>query len=77
MAKTDEWYPNFLATVFARIGDFDRALEYLEYGVAWGFSCHRFLAEYNRFLAPLRGQPRFEALLEKARAQERAFPAAT
>ena len=76
MAKTDEWFPNFMACAFARIGDFDRALECLEYAVVWGFSCHRFLAEHNRFLAPLRGHPRFEALLEKARAQERAFSAA-
>lgn len=77
MAKTDEVFPIYLATVFARIGDFDRALEYLEYGVAWGFSCHHFLAKYNRFLVPLRGHPRFEALVEKARMQARAFPGAT
>jgi serine/threonine protein kinase len=27
----------------------------------------------NRFLAPLRGDPRFEALMEKAREKQRAF----
>jgi len=78
MAKTDEVVPIYLAMVFARIGDFDRALEYLRIWRSVGISpAISFLAEYNRFLVPLRGHPRFEALVEKARAQARAFPGAT
>lgn len=38
-----------------------------------GITNHRFLSEHNRFLAPLRGDPRFEALMEKAREKECAF----
>jgi hypothetical protein len=51
----------------------NHALEWLERAIVWGFSNHRFLSEHSRFLAPLRGDPRFEALLERAREKERAF----
>jgi len=64
---TDQFYPFCLATVFACIGDTEEALTWLTQAVSWGFSNHRFLAEHNRFLAPLRGDPRLEALMEKAR----------
>jgi hypothetical protein len=72
-AKTDEWYPNFIAACLAMVGDYEGALDWLECAVAWGFSNHRFLGEYNPVLAPLRGHPRFERLLERAREKERAF----
>ncbi len=72
-AKTDEWFPNFIAACLAHVGDKDGALEWLERAIAWGFSNHRFLSEHSRFLAPLRGDPRFEALIERAREKERAF----
>jgi hypothetical protein len=42
--------------------------------LSWGLVAHRFY-ETNRFFAPLRGHPRFEALLERAREKERAFDA--
>jgi hypothetical protein len=73
IAKTDEWFPNAIAACLARVGDFDGALEWLERAINWGFSNHRFLAEHNRFHAPLRGDPRFEALIERARKQQEAF----
>jgi eukaryotic-like serine/threonine-protein kinase len=72
-ALTDEWYPNFIAACLAMVGDHDGAIDWLERAVAWGFSNHRFLGEYSPFLAPLRGHPRFERLLELARENERAF----
>jgi hypothetical protein len=71
----DEVYPTVMATALARVGEYDRALEWLGHAVSWGMSHHRFLAEHNRFLAPLRGDPRFEALLSRAREKERAFEA--
>jgi len=40
-----------------------------------GFINHRFFAEYDPFLAELRGDPRFEALMERARAKEREIEA--
>jgi tetratricopeptide (TPR) repeat protein len=72
-AKTDEWYPNFIAACHAMVGDYEGAMDWLERALAFGFSNHRFLGEYSPFLAPLRGIPRFERLLEQAREQERAF----
>lgn len=73
VAMTDQFYPFCLATVFACIGDTEEALTWLTQAVSWGFSNHRFLAEHNRLLAPLRGDPRLEALMEKAREKEREF----
>jgi len=73
IAKTDEWFPNSIASCLSCVGDFDGALEWLQRAVDWGFSNHRFLAEQNRFHTPLRGDPRFEALLEQARKQQEEF----
>jgi serine/threonine protein kinase/Tfp pilus assembly protein PilF len=72
-AKTDEWFPNFIATCLVMVGDHEAAVDWLERAVAWGFCNHRFLSELSPFLAPLRGHPRFEALLKRAREKQRAF----
>ncbi len=72
-ASSDETFPRYLAMCFARIKEYDLALQWLERAIQWGFTNHRFLSEYDRFLAPLRGDPRFEALMERAREKQRAF----
>jgi len=72
-AASDETYPPFMAACFARVGDFDAALRLLESVDHLGVVNHRFLAEQNRFFAPLRADPRFQALMEKAREKQRAF----
>jgi serine/threonine protein kinase len=72
-ANTDEWYPNFIANCQAMVGDYEGAMDWLERALAFGFSNHRFLVKSSPFLAPLRGIPRFERLVEQAREQERAF----
>jgi serine/threonine protein kinase/tetratricopeptide (TPR) repeat protein len=72
-AKTDEWFPNFIAACLAQVGDNNGALQWLERAVGWGFSNHRFLNEHCRFLAPLRGDPRFRDLIDRAREKERTF----
>ena len=74
-ASTDEWFPYLIAVCLAMVGDHDGAIGWLERGLAWGFCNHRFLGELSPFFFPLRGQPRFEALLERAREKERAFEA--
>jgi len=72
-AKTDEWFPNFIAACLVQVGDNDGALEWLERAITRGFSNHRFLSEHSRFLAPLRGDPRFWALMERARKTQQTF----
>ncbi len=72
-ARTDEYYPVFLANCLTRVGDHAEALEWLQQAIQWGFTNHRFLARENRFLAPLRSHARFEALMNEARERERAF----
>ena len=70
---TDEYFPFFPANGFAHASETKEALDWIEQAISWGFSNHRFLSRYNRFLAPLRGDPRFEALMERAREKERRF----
>lgn len=74
-AKTDEWFPNFIAACLARVGDHDSAIDWLEQAVNWGFCNGRFLGEVSPFLTPLRGTPRFEALMQVVREKEQAFEA--
>jgi hypothetical protein len=70
---TDEYFPCYYAACLAWVGEIDEALRWLEQAVSWWFSNHEFLARHNRFLAPLRGDSRFEALINKAREKERTF----
>lgn len=73
VAKTDEYFPIFLANSLALVGEMKEALDWIEQAISWGFSNHRFLSQYNRFIAPLRGDPRFEALMERTWEKEREF----
>ena len=73
VAVHDEVYPAFVSTCFARLGELDLALRWLEQAIRWGFVNPRFHGEYNPFLAPLRGDPRFQALMEMAQEQTRAI----
>ncbi|MGD2154279.1 MAG: hypothetical protein PVG79_13495 [Gemmatimonadales bacterium] len=58
---------------FAWLGKTEEAFEWMERGVEKWFTNHRFIGEYDRLIAPLRGTPRFEKLLEKAREREAAL----
>jgi hypothetical protein len=72
-AATDEYYPCVLASCLSHVGEIGEALTWLERASAWGFANHRFLAHHNRFLAPLRGDPRFQRLIDRVHAEELAF----
>jgi hypothetical protein len=74
-AKTDETFPNVIATCLAMVGDEDGAIEWLNYAIDWGFCNYRYLEEYNPFLKPLHGNPRFQELVDKARKKHEAFDA--
>ena len=73
VAKTDEYFPVYLANALVFVGENEEGLQWIERAINWGFTNHRFLSQHNRFLAPLRGDPRFQALMERAREKERAF----
>ncbi|MBE0594240.1 MAG: hypothetical protein IH616_17760 [Gemmatimonadales bacterium] len=63
------------AAASATVGDVDEALYWLSRAIEMGFINHRFFAEHDPFLATLRGDPRFEALMERARAKQREIEA--
>jgi serine/threonine-protein kinase len=68
MAKTDEYFSFYLAFCLAQIGDIDEALEWIRHAIEWGLSGFQLL-EANPLLEPLRSDPRFEALMNRARKQ--------
>jgi tetratricopeptide (TPR) repeat protein len=72
-AETDEWFPNFIANCLALVGDEDGAVYWLGRAIGFGFCNHRYLEEYNPFLKPLHGNPRFQKLIDKARQKHEAF----
>ena len=69
----DGYWANILASCFARVGEFPDALHYLERSIENGFTNHRFLGELSPFYAPLHGDARFTALIERARRKEQAL----
>ena len=74
-AKTDEWYPIIIADCLVMVGNEDSALEWLDRAVDWGFCNYRYLEEHDRFLKPLRGNPHFQQIIDKARQKHEAFDA--
>lgn len=70
---TDEYYPLFIANALSLVGEYDEALIWLKRSVDWGFSNYKFLAEYNRFLEPMRNNPKFLEIIVQALKQQEAF----
>jgi TolB-like protein/Flp pilus assembly protein TadD len=64
-----------VAAASATFGDLDEALYWLSRAIDMGFINHRFFAEVDPFLAKLRGNPRFEELMERAREKQREIEA--
>ena len=52
------------------LGDAENALDWLENAIEHGFLNHRFLGEIDPMLAPLCVDPRFQALMARARMQQ-------
>jgi serine/threonine protein kinase/Flp pilus assembly protein TadD len=60
----------WVACGHAMLGDADTALDWLENAIERGFLNHRYFGEIDPSLAPLRGDPRFQALLARARERQ-------
>ncbi len=65
MAKSAEVPEYALALVYTSLGEKERAIEALERGFAGGNKSYLFLLPGDPFLDDLRGDPRFEALVQK------------
>ena len=72
-AKHSEVFARIIGELLVLCGDTDGALDCLEQCVQLGMSNYPFLATHNRLLQPLRGQPRFERLLERVRSSWESF----
>ncbi len=65
----DFQYPWQLAVAWLLLGDKEKALPLLKDVVARGFWNYRFLGEHDPYVSQLRGDPRFDALMEQAEAE--------
>ena len=65
MAKSAEVPEYALALVYTSLGEKERAIEALEHGFAGGNKSYLFLLPGDPFLDDLRGDPHFEALVQK------------
>ena len=68
--RRDFQYSWWVACAYAMLGDADSALDWLENAIELGFLNHRYLGEIDPILAPLRGDPRFQALMARAREKQ-------
>ncbi|MGD8698998.1 MAG: protein kinase, partial [Gemmatimonadales bacterium] len=75
VAKID-WTLSWLcAGVFTQIGETDEALGWLEKALELGFTNHRFFSAVDPFLAPLRDDAQFQALMDRMRDRQRTVEA--
>jgi hypothetical protein len=72
MDKELSW---FAAIGFASVGETEEALHWLSGAIEMGIINHHFFAEIDPFLAKLRGNSRFEALMERAQVKQREIEA--
>ena len=63
------------ATGYASVGEVEQALHWLSVTIELGFLNHRFFSEHDPHLSQLVGNPRFEALRERAREKQREIEA--
>jgi serine/threonine protein kinase len=73
LARLDKEFSWWLASAFSFAGYADETLHWLANAIDLGFVNHRFFSKIDPYLARLRGDPRFKALMERARERQRAF----
>jgi len=72
-AGKDFQYSEFAAQALAKVGELDRAMDWLETSVERGNINHPFLSRGDTFLEDLRRRPRFEVLMERVKREWESF----
>jgi eukaryotic-like serine/threonine-protein kinase len=72
-AQWDEIFAWWAADCFALVNEPEAAIDFLERAVEFGFINAPWLSKYEPFLARLRGEPRFDRLMDRVRRAWRAF----
>jgi tetratricopeptide (TPR) repeat protein len=67
MMEGDEIFPIWMAEIYALINEKSEAVDWIEHGVNCGFINYPFLMEYDASLANIRGEPRFQKLMERVK----------
>ncbi|MEJ2548828.1 MAG: protein kinase, partial [Gemmatimonadota bacterium] len=69
----DDYFPVLMADGYVMIGNVHRALHWVDRAIDMGTTNVAFLGEHEPFLRRMRGDPRFEALLDKAQRRSEAL----
>ena len=76
MQKTtarDTYWSHHVAGMYGKLGEYEEALRWIEQAVDVGFINYPMLAEHDPFLTKMRGQPEYEALLERVKREWESF----
>jgi tetratricopeptide (TPR) repeat protein len=66
-ARRVEYWSWVMARCYMLIDEHEQALDWLALAIDRGFINYPFLSQFDKGFAPLRGDPRFEALMQKAK----------
>lgn len=72
-AAADLQYTSWLAEIHAQLGDRDAAIEWLGRSIDRGYAVWPFFTRHDRLLDPIRDDPRFDALMDRAKIAWQSF----